>query len=254
MEPQHRPLRLQVREAHIRTLGVDSYECGIPVHAHVGRDPHLAGRRGEFPAQVDSDRAHRTPRQANIGYGGNPLAAIILDLEERGLNRRRLGLRSRDNAARGRPIHPSSQEQHGVIRVERGKVERQGMALGAVLVVALEHRVGPVARQDACQDILPAVIDGGIRGDRGLDAEQLEVREWRSLGLLVGDDADPFGVIDCNQPHLIDIGRLAQFLGQAHVEVTVAHLQLVPPDRHVLVVIDREVNTSCQASPERRNA
>ena len=128
------------------------------------------------------------------------------------------------------------------------------MALGAVLVVALEHRVGPVARQDACQDILPAVIDGGIRGDRGLDAEQLEVREWRSLGLLVGDDADPFGVIDCNQPHLIDIGRLAQFLGQAHVEVTVAHLQLVPPDRHVLVVIDREVNTSCQASPERRNA
>ena len=54
---------------------------------------------------------------------------------------------------------------------------------------------------------------------RALDAEQAELGERRRLEFLVGDDVDVRRMIERDQLDLVEVGDLAQFLGDADLVV-----------------------------------
>ena len=97
---------------------LDADKRSVPIDAHVGHQPDLAGIRREPAAQVDRDCTQGAAGQADISDRGDPFAALVLHLQERRLNHRRFALRRCHDAAGRRPVDPALEEQHGVLGIE----------------------------------------------------------------------------------------------------------------------------------------
>ena len=86
-------------------------------------------------------------------------------------------------------------------------------------------------------------------------AEEPELGKRRRLELLVGDDVDaPPDDPRAMQLNLIEVGNLAQFLGDADFVCAVARLQRLAGNRDVLVVIHGEVLAVARTGAQRRDA
>jgi len=87
-----------------------------------------------------------------------------------------------------------------------------------------------------------------------LHAEQTELGKRRRLELLIRHDLHTRRMIQCQQSNLIEVRNLSQLLGHADLVLAIAHLQGIARDRHVLVVVHREIPAVARTRAERRHA
>ena len=120
-------------------------------------------------------------------------------------------------------------------------LERRG-----VHVVLGRQRLGPVATVRARH---------GHRGERLRHRVQVLLRERREREALVGIDLHVRGVIDRLQQGPVEVGHLAQLLGELQLEEPVlVRDQLVPADEHVLVVVRRDQHARSHRQAQRGDA
>ncbi len=98
------------------------------------------------------------------------------------------------------------------------------------------------------------VVARGGRVDAPFDAEQPKLRERRRFELVVGEDFHPCGMVDRHQAHLVEVGDLTQFLGDADLVVAVTQLQRFTRHEHILIMIGGEVRSIAGTRAERGNA
>ena len=92
-----------------------------------------------------------------------------------------------------------------------------------------------VFRDQLRQHVRAVVVAGGPGIDAPLDAEQAEFGKGRPFELLVGEDLSARGMIDREQPDLIQIGHLAQLFGDADVVAAIPRLKRRAGDLHVFL-------------------
>ena len=76
--------------------------------------------------------------------------------------------------------------------------------------------------QEARQDVRALVISRRHGIDALLDAEEAELGEGRAFEFLVGEDFRAGGMIERDKLDLVEIGDLAQFLGDTDFVAAVA--------------------------------
>ena len=97
------------------------------------------------------------------------------------------------------------------------------MHLGDAGLVAAEANRGrrDRAAASAAQHVGAALVAGRDGIDALLHAEQAELGERRRFEFVVGEDLDVRRVIEREQADLIEVGDLAQFLGDADLVLAV---------------------------------
>ncbi len=140
--------------------------------------------------------------------------------------------------------------RHGISEIEIQRVRFRYAQLCARKLIGIPL----ILRQQLRKHAPPRVIDRGRGIDAPRHAKQSELGIRRPFEFFVREDLRTGRMIDRQQLNLIDVRDLAELLSDPDIVLPVDHRERLPGNRHVLIMIHREVRALAVARAQRRDA